>query len=278
MKHNMSKLYDDLINIINFEPDKDEETQMEKYFEKQKKIWSIWNTFIPLIVIFVVFLYFFGGVKGCCLYGILLVVIIIIYKCYQRKFWAQKDIIVNNCEFNKVLTMSVLTAGYVRDIKEQQKLIISIANMLFYLGRFDEAKRVVDLAINYCNTPMGNIYRISLYATIARCEMDKERVWYYIKEIENIMSQAHLPRNNKVYQNVIKYPLFIELEETGNYAKALELMGANEKEPMVNKVSRNYRLYRIAKTAGLDAEAVKHRDFVLEHGGDTFFRRYIDGN
>jgi len=274
----MSKLYDDLINIINFEPDKDEETQMEKYFEKQKKIWSIWNTFIPLIVIFVVFLYFFGGVKGCCLYGILLVVIIIIYKCYQRKFWAQKDIIVNNCEFNKVLTMSVLTAGYVRDIKEQQKLIISIANMLFYLGRFDEAKRVVDLAINYCNTPMGNIYRISLYATIARCEMDKERVWYYIKEIENIMSQAHLPRNNKVYQNVIKYPLFIELEETGNYAKALELMGANEKEPMVNKVSRNYRLYRIAKTAGLDAEAVKHRDFVLEHGGDTFFRRYIDGN
>ncbi len=272
----MTKLYEDLKRIINFEPDKDEEAQMEKYFKKQKKIWSFWNTFLPLIVVFVLLLCVFGKAIGCSLFGILLVVLIVIYKCYQSKFWAQKDIIVNNCEFNKVLTMSVLTAGYVRDIKEQQKLIISVGNMLFYLGRFDEARKAVDLIWKYCNTPVGNIYRISLYATIARCEMDKGRVWYHIKEIENILTQSHLPRNNKVYENVTKYPLFMEVEEKGDYAKALELMRENEKDSMINKVSRSYRLYKIAKAAGLEAEASNHRAFVLEHGGDTFFRRELE--
>ena len=33
----MTKLYEDLKRIINFEPDKDEEAQMEKYFKNRKK-------------------------------------------------------------------------------------------------------------------------------------------------------------------------------------------------------------------------------------------------
>ena len=68
----------------------------------------------------------------------------------------------------------------------------------------------------------------------------------------------------------------MEIEENGDYAKALEVFEQNENDPLLQKVNLNYHLCKIAKKAGLDAEAAKHRAFVLKHGGDTFYKKELE--
>ena len=78
------------------------------------------------------------------------------------------------------------------------------------------------------------------------------------------------------YNVISKYPTIIEVEEKGDYTKALELFTENEKDTVLQKVNRNYRLYKIAKSAGLEEEASKHKGFVLENGGDTIYKRELE--
>ena len=273
----MPKLYDDLINIIDFVPDKDEELKTEKYFKTLEAIGNFYTNFIPLMVLFVLFLYWFGGVGGCLLYVVFLIVCITIYKRYKSSNKARMERIMAGCDLNKMLTEFIVMARFVRGTKGAESLLPSISYVLYYMGKFDEAKKVINLVCKHCNTLVGNAHRLFLYTIIARREMDKESEEQYIRELEKLMTQVNTPVLIKAYENICKYPLIMEAEENGDYSKALELMEEYENENLLAKVSRNYGLYKIAKNAGLEAETSKHRAFVLEHGGDTFYKRELEG-
>ena len=73
-----------------------------------------------------------------------------------------------------------------------------------------------------------------------------------------------------------KYPLIMDAEEKGDYTKATELLQIDEKASELVKVNINYRLYKVAKVAGLEEEAAKHRAYVLEKGGDTFYKKELE--
>ena len=83
----------------------------------------------------------------------------------------------------------VMARYYVRKTPKVGALLSCIAGTLFYLGNFEEAKKVLDLICKYCDTPEGNAYRVSLYAMIKAQEKDKEAVAFYVKELETLMSR-----------------------------------------------------------------------------------------
>ncbi len=271
----MSKLYEDLLNIIDFQPDREEEAKTEKYLKILNRIWNLQITLPVMSLVLALFLYWFGGYIGCFLDAILLVVCISIYKRYRKRYKARLTNLIKECNFNKLLTAYMVMVRYARSRKDTQELLSAIGNTLFYLGEFEEAKKVMDLVEKYGDTPDGNAYRVSLYAAIARCQMDKDGVVYYTKELEKLLSQVKLPYITKAYENILRYPLLMEIEEKGDYAKALELLKEEEDEQLLNTLNRNYRLYKIAKAAGMEEEASKHRAFVLENGGDTFYKKEL---
>lgn len=273
----MSKLYEDLINIIEYEPDKDVELQVQKWCKTLQRISDINNVLPSMLLLYILFLYWFGGLKGSILYIALLVVCLVLYKSYNKRQKAKINNMMSGCCFNKQLTGNMVIARYARGVRDAKKLLPAIGNSLFYLGKFEEGKRVMDLVKKYCDTPEGNAPRAIYYAMVARTELDKETVKHYIKELEMLMQEVKAPYIAKSYEVVSKYPLTLAAEEKGDYNKALELIKANENDPIISRVSVNYRLYKIAKAAGLEAEATKHSTFVLEHGGDTFYRRELEG-
>ena len=273
----MPKLYYELVNIIDFVPDKEEEQVAEKFLKTSNSIYNYRNSFPVLIFLFVLFLYCFGGYIGCILFVVVLIVFLFLYRCHHKKYQTRMSSLVNKCIFNKALTQFMVMSRYTRRTKEAQAVLPAIGNTLFNLGRFEEAERVAQLMKKYCDTPIGNMHRVSLCAAIARYEMDKSGVEQYTRELEMLIPKVNTPYITKLHEAILKYPMYMEVEESCDYARAEELLKEEPNDSLLKKVSRSYRLCKIAMSAGLDEKAEKHRDFVLENGGDTFYRRELEG-
>lgn len=275
----MSKLYKDLTDIIDFEPDKDEEMRTEKYCKNLRRNGDIIVSAVIILGVAAIFCIYAEISWGFYGYIIFAIVSLVLFKRYQRKYNTRVNSLVNDeCNINKALTAYMVMARYyVRKTKKSGILLSCIASTLFYQGKFAEAKKVLDLIRKYCDTPEGNAYRVSLYAMVASREKDKKAVEHYVKELEALMSQANSPYMTTSYSIISRYPLILEAEEKGDYAKALELLATNEKDSLLKKVNVNYRLYKVAMAAGMEEEASKHRAFVLENGGDTFYKRELEG-
>lgn len=151
-----------------------------------------------------------------------------------------------------------------------------IGSALIYQGRFAEAKSVLDLIEKYCDSPEGRAYKIISYAVIALYEKDREAIKSYINEFGELLSQVNTPYMEESYNRMLNYPLILEVEENGDYTKALEFIVEKEKAPLLYNVSVHYRLYNVAMSAGMQEEALKHRAFVLENGGDTFYKKELE--
>ena len=274
----MSKLYKDLSDIIDFKPDKDEEALCEHNMKKVKVASDIIISAVILlgiVAIFCIYAKIQWGIYGFIVFS---VVSLIFFQCYQRKYGVRVNSLLNDkCDVNKAFTAYMVMARYyVRKTPKVGALLSCIAGTLFYLGNFEEAKKVLDLICKYCDTPEGNAYRVSLYAMIKAQEKDKEAVAFYVKELETLMSQANSPYMTTSYNTISKYHLIMEAGETGDYAKATELLQTDEKASVLKRVNINYRLYKVAKVAGMEAEAAKHRAYVIEKGGDTFYKKELE--
>lgn len=274
----MSKLYYELVNIIDFVPDKEEEQVAEKFLKTSNSIYNYRNSFPVLIFLFVLFLYCFGGYIGCILFVVVLIVFLFLYRCHHKKYQTRMSSLVNKCIFNKALTHFMVFARYVRKPKEVEAILPAIGNTLCNLGRFEEAERVAELMKKYCDTPVVNMHRISLCAAIARYKMDKNGVEQYTRELEMLIPKVNTPYITKLHEAILKYPMYMEVEESCDYARAEELLKEEPNDSLLKKVSRSYRLCKIAMSAGLDEKAEKHGAFVLENGGDTFYRRELEGS
>ena len=272
----MTKIYEDLINIIDYEPDKDEELYWEKDYKKHLTINYVVFWLYVIIAAFGIFCLWANVPWGIYVVFIFLIINHIYIKNYTKRRFAPITIHMNACNFKKLLTVYMtLQKHHKYNTKNTGVMLSNIANALFYLGRTEEAKKVVDLAEKYCDTPEGNGYRAAIYAMAAMREKDKSAVEQYVKEFQEYMSQKNVPHMKKTYEVISKYPLVMEAEAKGDYVKTKELLERKHDEFTYQKVGMNYGLYKAAKAAGMEVEAEKHRAFVLANGGDTYYKKEL---
>lgn len=274
----MTELYRDLMDIIDFQPDEEEKQRAEKYCKSLRVICGILIPAIIITGVFAIYCIYAEIQWGFYAFIVFSVLSVTLFKLYQRKYAIRvNQLINNNCNVSKALTAYMVMAQYSRKVKQSGALLTCIASTLCYGGRFAECKKVLDLISKYCDTAEGRSYRVSLSAMVSLYEKDKEAVKCCVNELKTLMSQANTPYMTQAYKVISNYPLILEAEENGEYSNALELLKINnETEPMLKKVNVNYRLYKVAKVAGMEAEASKHRTFVLEHGGDTFYKKELE--
>lgn len=112
---------------------------------------------------------------------------------------------------------------------------------------------------------------------VALLEKDKDTIEKCIGEMETLVSQSPELYVREACRVIWKYPVMLDAEENGDYAKMTELLELDDAKTFtLKKVSTNYRLYKVAIVAGLEEEAAKHREYVIENGGDTFYKKELE--
>ncbi len=273
----MNDLYKDIMEVVNFELDLDEQKKAHKYCKNLRMMAGILTTLIVLLGVFAIYCIHADVRWGFYAFLVFAVLCIVISKTYKRKYAQRVVRLINDCSVNKGLAAHVAMASYVRKGEKGDTILSCIGSVLFYLGKMEECKKIADLLDKYCDTVIGNAYAISLRSMVALYEKDRETLGKCLNEFATIASQSSAQYITMAYDVIKRYPMILEAEENGDYANALELLKLDEKkEPVIKKVSANYRLYKVAKAAGMEAEASEHRSYVLQNGGDTFYKKELE--
>ncbi len=273
----MGKLYDDVMKIIDFQLDKDTENAEEQFLIKERKVWYCLFFANIVVLSFAIFCIIDEFWLGFLTFPIFSLICVIFFR--YRGIKKQKQInglMIDECNFTKVLTIYLVRVRYHGSSQKVRHVLLwNTSSSLFYLGRFEEGKKVIDLVKKHCDTPEGKAARLFYYAMVARIRMDKEAVNACIKELDALMPNIKTPYIIKTYDTISKYPIGMETEEKGDYDKAKELIKQDEKQGTLLKLSANYRLYKVAIAAGMNDKAKEHRDFIIKNGGDTFFKKEL---
>ena len=101
----MTKIYEDLINIIDYEPDKDEELYWEKDYKKHLTINYVVFWLYVIIAAFGIFCLWANVPWGIYVVFIFLIINHIYIKNYTKRRFAPITIHMNACNFKKILTV-----------------------------------------------------------------------------------------------------------------------------------------------------------------------------
>ncbi len=274
----MKELYKEVRENVNFELDEEELQKVIKYCKTCR---AIAYDNLPLIVIgFAVTLYCISvDIYWVLLFFLLYLIILNIWKrSYQKKYAMYLLGLANDdCNVAKALTAFVTMIKYTKRKKTLVIILGNIGSFLFYMGKFEECQKVTGLLDKYYDTPVSKAYVLSLRAMMALYRKDKGLVEKCIKDFETLMSQCSERYISDAYKVVARYPAIMDAEESGDYVKMTELLQTDdEKDVTLKKVTANYRLYKVAKTAGLEEKAERHRTYVLEKGGETFYKKELE--
>ncbi len=274
----MNELYKEVMGIINFELDKAEEERIHKYCKNLRIIGGVLTALIILAGIFGIYCVYADIHWGFYAFLAFTLLSVVLFKVYQTKNITRLTRLTNDgCCVIKPLTAYVVMLQYSRRAKNCDAVLQCIGSMLFYMGKFEECKAIAGLLEKYSDTIVGKSYRYSLLAMVALIEKDRETVKTCIEEIETLVSQTPAQYVREAFRIISKYPEILEAEESGDYAKMMELLELDDAKTFtLKKVSTNYRLYKVAIVAGLEEEASKHRAYVLEKGGDTFYKKELE--
>jgi hypothetical protein len=274
----MNELYKEVREIINFELDKAEEARTHKYCKNLRIIGGVLTALIIVAGIFGIYCVYADIHWGFYAFLAFTLLSVVLFKVYQTKNITRLTRLSNdNCCVITPLTAYVVMLQYSRRAKNCDAVLQCIGSMLFYMGKFEECKAVAGLLEKNSDTIVGKSYRYSLLAMVALIEKDRETVKTCIAEIETLVSQTPVQYVREAFRIISKYPEILEAEESGDYAKMMELLELDDaKSFTLKKVSTNYRLYKVAIVAGLEEEAAKHLAYVIEKGGDTFYKKELE--
>lgn len=277
-KIGMNELSKEVREIINFELDQAEEARTHKYCKKLRVIGVVLAVLVVVAGIFGIYCIYADIHWGFYAFLVFALLSVVLFKVYQTKNIMRLTRLTNDdCCVIKPLTAYVVMLQYSRRAKNCDTVLQCIGSMLFYIGKFEECKAVAGLLEKYSDTNIAKSYRYSLLAMVALLEKDKDTIKKCIEEMETLVSQSPELYIREAYRVISKYPAMLNAEENGDYAQMTELLKLDDaKSFTLKKVSANYRLYKVATVAGLEEEAAKHREYVIENGGDTFYKKELE--
>jgi len=274
----MKELCKEVREIIDFELDKAEEERTHKYCKNLRITGVVLTVLIAAAGIFGIYCVYADIHWGFYAFLAFAFLSVVFFKTYQVKNISRLTRLTNDdCIVSKALTAYVVMLQYSRRAKNCDTVLQCIGSMLFYMGRFEECKAVAGLLERYSDTNIGKSYRYSLLAMVALLEKDSDTILKCIEEIETLVSLSPELYVREAYRVISKYPEILKAEESGDYIKMAELLESDDAKTFtLKKVSANYRLYKVAAVAGMEAEASEHRAFVIQNGGDTFYKKELE--
>lgn len=157
--------------------------------------------------------------------------------------------------------------------------LYNVASALYYDGRFEEVKTVIQIMRKYERTDFDRALAEILSCKIAHHERDRQAMSEHIAILRPLGDQTHLyGRWQHLYYEILEYWDLMNLEAEHSYKKLYSKYMRSESYSgtMLNEVKRNYHLALIAHDMNDSVKAEKHRAFVLKNGGTLWYKRQLE--
>lgn len=265
----MTEQYKDIISMIDIEVREEDKKFIDNYYRGQ----MICKLIAIAACIFALGMQLYG--TGQALLATFAAYIIAgIYVLYWgRKRKQIRHIMIHACNPQKMLSVYTALVSYSRRSTGWETHLYNIGSALFYAGRFDDVKKVLELFPKYCDTNKGKVFSGILWMRLAYEERDMEQLNAHDTELRRLMEATKLSDTMRVLcQDVLQYPVVLDLENKGEYQTIYEMyQNIYGGQGMLSQVKQNYMLYRMAEKLGMEEEARKYKDFIIEHGGSLFY-------
>ncbi len=273
----MTELYNEVEAIVMFEPDSEEELRTEKFLRFTKAIRWICLIFIALTVLVTVWWSFSQQHLVFMLSIIAMFLCVVGIRLYTKSFMKHMfHLQFTACNMKKALTVYLVMLRNAKKTEKSDAGLYGIGSVLLCMGEVDKAIEIAKLIEKYNNTAISKVYALITRTSAAFYKKEMETLESCIEKLAQMASQNATPFVSSTYNVASNYPEILRMEESLDYAGALQLLSKEEyNREILSKVSSNYRLYRIAKAAGMEQEAAQHKDYVLANGGDSFYRKDI---
>ncbi|MDE7250019.1 MAG: hypothetical protein K2N82_09055, partial [Lachnospiraceae bacterium] len=197
--------------------------------------------------------------------------IYILYRVRKRR--QIRNVLINECNPQKMLSMYITLMSYGRRNTGWESHLYNIGSALFYAGRFDDVKKILELFPKYCDTNKGKVFYEILCMRLAYQEGNAEQLNVHDASLRELMQITRLSDTIRLLcQEVTQYPLILDLENKEEYRKIYEMyLNIYGGKGILSQIKQNYMLCRMAEKLGMEKEDQQYRAFVTEHGGGLFY-------
>lgn len=269
----MTQQYESLREIVTIEESGKDIKSFLRYLMVRKVCWVLICVILieTLIVLFVKPAEAWSGLLTA---GIWIVLDFLIFGAYGAK---KQSLMTEQCRPDKYLTVCMAEASKCKAQGKWEVLFFNIAMGLIWLGENETAEKVMELYPQYCRGEKGEIYYTVLKMRMAYGKTDGETFGQWRDKLQKLQETVKVDSATKNLCNqALDLENALELQIQGKYQKWYqELLEIPERESNLDKVSRNYNLYKAAQKLGFTEEAEQYKAVVLEKGGTTFYKKEL---
>ncbi len=265
----MTKQYSDIISMIDIDVQEEDKNFIAGYY-KGAMLLKIITVSACVFALFML-LHGTGEALLATFVAYLIAGIYILYRGRRRR--QIHNVLINECNPQKMLSMYITMVSYTRRKTGWEFHLYNIGSALFYAGRFDDVKKILELFLKYCDTNKGKVFYEILCMRLAYQEGDAEQLNVHDASLREMMKITKLSDTMRLLcQESTQYPLILDLESKGEYRKIYEMyVNIYGGKGILSQVKQNYMLCRMAEKLGMEEEAQQYKAFVTEHGGGLFY-------
>ena|GEM_PF-4013568 len=239
----------------------------------------ITSVIIALAIVFLVtgiLLFLVGDAMAFRAFITFLVLFVLYYVIKVRKDSRIATLAVDKCDTYGASVLLASILPYVGKKKDFFLNAYNLASYLFYSGKFDAMQNIIKLVDGMDDkTMMVDIENQILYCKYFFYKKDRDELQKHVKKLWDLSQNYNSPMFDGICKLCFKYPDVLLHEENGDYEKALEMYNEVQGDSNILKVRVAYHKAYVLKKLGRTSEFEEYKNYVLDNGGSTWYREYI---
>lgn len=282
----MMRQYEEMISLVDIDIREEDKKACKQYICIMNGIKVIY--FILLIILlFLIFMNFTGNSLLMEKYEqfnsvimLLLVFNFFLYYCNKKRFIKKtREILQEQCDPEHMISWCGALTAYAKREKGWGEHYYNVGCALYYVGRIEDAKKIVLLMDKYLMTERDLFLRRLLSAHIDYFEKNQEELQRDCEILTSLSKKITLNKMMTFFLNAsLSQFRFLNLEQQGRYDElyAAYQVSYSYYNSMLVEVMKNYYMYQAARHTGKNELAESHRQFVLKNGGTLWYKAALE--
>ncbi len=280
----MSKIKDKALDELLAEldkvgADKAEEEDTRRYI-KTLRIWELAVLLVLAVSIFTLIKPEFVIPKGDIILPVLVAVVIIGYIFFlQKRRKYISTILLQDCNVEKMLGVQRISILKFRNKRERARNFYTMIKTLIMGGYTDLAQKFIDKMAEYAEPHLSRIYGAILKMEVYLKLEDFRAMGREMTEMKRINKEERItPDILQIYRSgAVIYELASkwDMEEYEALLKMLEKVATAPEVTNLARVRASYYAYRVAQKMGDKEKEQTYKNYVIENGGTTFYKKEL---
>ena len=268
--------YEELLDAVKTRCSDADKQEIESMYQRV----SVLRIVVGICILIALALAFVKQNMFSCIALAAAVVAFLLFSSQQKKMQAGfRSVMLDKCDPNTAVDRFVVFANH-SSLRSWSQNYYNVGNALFYAGRFSEARSVAYVIKNHKENFTDAFYAEMLGSQLCAQAGDIDGLERHIAQIRTLSKdiKSSSPELRFLYSEALQLPRYAYLEMDHAYQTMYnELLEDDKGATMLRRVEKAYRLVGLAAKLGMREKEQEYRQFVLENGGTTFFKRELGG-